>query len=59
MLLRNFVRKPSITTYLIKYGSNNKGVDSVQYSSNVEEKLYGNLYDDVRLKNIDMTKVYN
>ena len=34
----------SITTYLIEYGSNIKGVDSVQYSSNVEEKLYGNLY---------------
>ena len=39
-----FLENTSITKYLIEDGSIVKGVDSVQYSSNVEEKLYGNLY---------------
>ena len=40
ILLENTI----IAKYLIEDGSKVKGIDSIQYSSNVEEKLYGNLY---------------
>ena len=33
-----------IGRYLIEDGSKVRGLDSIQYSTNVEEKLYGNLY---------------
>ena len=33
-----------IGKYLIEDGSKVKGIDSIKYSTNVEEKLYGNLY---------------
>jgi hypothetical protein len=38
------VENTIIGKYLIEDGSKVKGIDSIQYSPNVEEKLYGNLY---------------